>query len=253
MKLKEQLMIYKKMTNPEPQEIKIRETICRSQDIFFESEQEMTLSYHQFLWTQLKIIHKKWWLLQLLLLLALWFIMANIHEDWYIQRSMGIIAPLFVILIIPELWKNRSCQCLEIEAASYYSLRQIYAARLLLFGIADTLLLTIFCQAASQGLQLELSKLMIQFLFPLSITACICFGTLCSKYPLSEATAITLCIIWSAMWLLIILNENIYESITLPIWSALLGLALIYLAIAVYRILKNCNNYWEVSADGIDA
>ena len=57
-------------------------------------------------------------------------------EAVYIQRSMGVIASLFVILIIPELWKNRTFQCMEIEASSYYSLRQVYAARMLLFGMA---------------------------------------------------------------------------------------------------------------------
>lgn len=36
---------------------------------------------------------------------------------------MGVASSLFVILMIPELWKNRSCGCMEIEAASCYSLR----------------------------------------------------------------------------------------------------------------------------------
>ena len=50
---------------------------------------------------------------------------------------MGVVATLFVILIIPELWKNRSCECMEIEATSYYSLKQVYATRMLLFGVTD--------------------------------------------------------------------------------------------------------------------
>ena len=33
---------------------------------------------------------------------------------------------------------------MEMESSSYYSLRQIYAARMLLFGAADTLLFTAF-------------------------------------------------------------------------------------------------------------
>ena len=47
---------------------------------------------------------------------------------------------LFAILIIPELWKNRANCCMEVEGSTYYALRQIYSARILLFGLADILL-----------------------------------------------------------------------------------------------------------------
>lgn len=80
---------------------------------------------------------KRWWVLQFMLLVALWIALSSIHDEIYIKRSMGVAAALFVILIIPELWKNRSCECMEIEAASYYSLKQVYAARMLLFGVTD--------------------------------------------------------------------------------------------------------------------
>lgn len=78
---------------------------------------------------------------------------------------MGVAAALFVILIIPELWKNRSCECMEIEAASYYSLKQVYAARMLLFGVTDVFLITLFLGTASAGLNIGLSELVVQFLF----------------------------------------------------------------------------------------
>lgn len=69
----------------------------------------------------------------------------------------------------------------------------------------------------------------------------------------SETVAIILCIIWSAVWLFIVLNESIYTVITIPIWLTLLGLAVIFLAFTVYRILKSCNKYLEVSFDEIRA
>ncbi len=93
----------------------------------------------------------------------------------------------------------------------------------------------------------ELSELVVQFLFPLCVTACICFGILCSKRSFSETVAIVLCVIWSALWLFIVLNENIYVMVTVPIWLMLFGLAMTFLGFAIYRILKNCNQYLEVS------
>lgn len=249
----ERIQRYKEIVQREPQEEKVQETILKSKTAFFVAEKERLLSYREFLWTQLEVIQKRWWILQFLILAVLWIALSSIHDEIYIKRSMGVAASLFVILIIPELWKNRSCECMEIEAASYYSLKQVYAARMMLFGIMDIFLITIFLGSASSRLHFELSELIIQFLFPLCVTACICFGILCSKYSFDETTVIILCVIWSAVWLFIVLNESVYSIIAVPVWMALLGFALLLLAVTVYRILKNCNEYLEVSLDEIRA
>lgn len=234
-----------------PHEGKIQETILKSKNAFLKAEQEKVLSYREFLWIQLKVIKKRWWVLQLLILSALWVALVSVHDEAYIQRSMGVVATLFVILVIPELWKNRSCGSMEIEAAAFYSLKQVYAARMLLLGTADLFLITLFLGTAAAGLHVKLLELVIQFLFPLCVTACICFGILCSKYFFSEAAAIVLCILWSAVWLFIILNESIYSMIAIPIWFGLLGIAILFIAFTVFRILKNCDNYLEVSFDEV--
>lgn len=242
---------YRKVVPINSCEEKIQETIRNSKNAFLMAEQERVLSYYEFLRTQIQVIKKRWWVLQFLSLTALWIALNSIQDEIYMKRSMGIVAALFVILIIPELWKNRSCECMEIEAVSYYSLRQVYAARMLSFGVIDILLITLFLVTASTGLHFELSQLVIQFLFPLCVTACICFGILCSKYSFSETFAIILCVIWSAVWLFVVLNENIYAMVTIPIWFVLLGATILFLILAVYRILKNCNKYLEVSLDEI--
>ena len=41
--------------------------------------------------------------------------------------------------------------------------------------------------------------------------------------------------------------ENIYVMVTVPIWLMLFGLAMIFIGFAIYRILKNCYQYLEVS------
>lgn len=244
---------YRQVIQVEPMEERIQETILKSKNAFFKAEQERVLSYHEFLWTQLQVIQKRWWILQFLILAALWIALGSIQDEIYIKRSMGVVASLFVILIIPELWKNRSCGCIEIEASSYYSLKQVYAARMLLFGITDIFLVTLFLGTVSTGLHFELSELAVQFLFPLCVTACICFGILCCRYSFSEAVAMILCVIWSAVWLFVVLNENVYAIITAPIWVTLLGIAILFLIFTVCRILKNCNKYLEVSLDEIRA
>lgn len=251
MNLEEQLMTYKKSVQRKPQKEKIQETIRTSKEVFFASEQEKMLSYHEFLWSQFKLVQKRWWILQFLLLSMLGAALVSSYEESYIQRGMGIMAAIFVILIIPELWKNRSCCCMEIEESSYYSLRQIYSARMVLFGIVDVLLLTAFCGTMTIGLNIEFTKLLVQFLLPMLVTACICFGTLCSKHIMDETVAIILCILWCGTWLVITLDEKIYTMITLPIWLICIGLSFGFLCIAICRTLNNCNNYWEVGFDEI--
>ena len=163
---------------------------------------------------------------------------------------MGDAAAQFIILIIPELWKNRTNQCMEIESATYYSLRQVYSARMLLFGIVDVSIITVFCGAASISLKLSLTDLLIQFLFPLVVTACICFAILCNKRAFSETVAVGMCILWSALWWFILLDERIYTAIKIPVWISLFGIALIFMAFTVYRSIHQCGRIWEEKSDG---
>ncbi len=93
---------------------------------------------------------------------------------------------------------------------------------------------------------------MVQFLFALSVTACISFGTLCCKYAFSETVAIAMCIMWSTVWLFIILNESVYVMVRFVMWCSIWGFVCFCLAIVVYRTLKCCNQYWEVTFDGIE-
>lgn len=228
-----------------PDEQKVAETVRKSIEAYYLAEQERLLSYWEFLWTQLRLIRKRWWIFQTLLLISLWAVLPSIQAGPYIQRILGAAASLFIILIIPELWKNQMYQSMEIETASYYSLRQIYAARMLLFGIVDIALITLFCISAAIARDIFFSQLLLQFLFPMTVTAAICFGILCSKHSFSEATAISMCVAWSALWLAVILNDKIYTAITFPLWITFIATAFVFLVFTIYRTLHCCNRYWE--------
>ncbi|MCI8293427.1 MAG: hypothetical protein HFH53_07835 [Hespellia sp.] len=250
MNLEEKLVIYRKRMQRKPQEEKIQETIRKSKEIFWESEQEKMLSYHEFLWIQFRLVRKRWWFLQLFLLVLTGATLISVYEDGYIQRSMGVMAVVFVILMIPELWKSRSCRCMEIEGAAYYSLRQIYAARMVLFGIVDILLLTAFCGTMTIGLRIAFTRLLVQFLLPMLVTACICFGTLCSKYIVNETIAVILCVFWCTVWLVITSNQEIYRVITLPVWLICIGISLLFLCLTVWRALYTCETQVIVKHTG---
>lgn len=253
MTFEEKLKIYQKTVQFSKREENIQRTVQKSKAAFYIREQEKVMSYHEFLFAQLEIIQKRWWFFQALILSLFWISFRLSVEMEAVQRSLGVTASLFIILVIPELWKNQDNQSMEIEAASYYSLRQIYAARMTLFGIVDVVMVTLFCGLVSTVLNLAMAELLTQFLFPMVVTACICFGVLCSKHHFSEFAAIGMCMMWSALWWLLMLNEAIYRTITMPVWIGLIGLALSFLIFVICRTLNSCNNYLEVNLNGIES
>ena len=70
MNLDEQLKKYKENKEVQPREEKIQETIETSKERFLLAEAEKTLSYRSFLYTQFRLIKKRWWLFQILILVA---------------------------------------------------------------------------------------------------------------------------------------------------------------------------------------
>ena len=241
--MKKNFRIFKTDKTVNQNEEKIVDTVNKSIEIFYLKEQEKILTYREFLWTQFRITQKRWWLFQTLLLVGIGMILSSYPEEFYVQRGLGIASVLFVILIIPELWKNKSNQCMEIENASYYSLRQIYSAKIFLFGLVDVILLTAFCLFLHGKLHITLLALLSQFLFPAVVTACICFGMLCGKKNTSETNSIAFCILWSVVWWSVITNEKIYTLIKLPVWIFLMGIGFVILGNLIYRTIHDSIKY----------
>lgn len=231
------------------EEADIQAIVQKAKTAFLEKESRRLLSYHEFLWDQFLMIRKRWWAIQLVILYLAWLFLSMEDELIYIRRGMGVFAAFFFIVLIPELWRNVSNRCVEIEIASYYSLHQIYAARVLLFGAADVLLLTAFIGGAHHILNVALIDLVTQFLLPLVVTACICFFALGRQRRNGWITT-GLCILWSGVWWAIAANDQLYAAITIPIWLAVFSFAFLFLVFAVCRLLRNCDKYMEVNLNG---
>ena len=128
-------------------------------------------------------------------------------------------------------------------------LRGIYAARLVLFGIVDTLILTVFCGGVYAALGIDAVQLMVQFLLPMTVTAAVCFGVLCSRYPFGETMAAALCLMWGALWILLISNDTLYAVFAVPAWIWLFTGAVVFAGTSVYRLLRK-DHYREVAING---
>ena len=227
-------------------ESKIQKTIAVSREAFLAGESGQTVSHIEFLYQQSKFIKKRWWLMQGLLLAFVCFLLNNSETDFTVRRILGLTGPLFVILIYPEIWKNRSCDALEIECTTFYTLRSIYAARLTLFAGVDVAMLSAFYGVASALTRLTLWEMLTQFLLPFNVTCCICFGTLYSKRVCSQTLSLFLCILWAAGWSLFVLNDAVFHAISVPAWVTLLAVSVLFLGYTLYRGQRNWQRILEV-------
>lgn len=233
-------------------EKRLQTTLQKSKAAFAENEAEDFISYAEFLYQQSKYIHKRWWILQGVLLFLFWIILQLTESNYYIQRCMGIAASAFAVLLLPELWKNRNANALEIESVTYYSLRQIYSARIFAFALIDFLMLCVFALTVMLNGKIFLEEMMIQFFLPYIVTCCICFRILYSNRIGSEIFTLILCIAWCTIWTQIVLNEKIYDAVSLPIWILMTVIAALYLIYCVHKGPSCCTKMWEVNDYGIE-
>lgn len=246
-KVEQMLRAYRNdQLKQELSEQQLIKAVAASRRAFYEGEYSGILTRTEFLFWQISYIKKRWWLLQLLVLTVLWGILYASESGYYMQRSMGAVAPVFAVLLIPELWKNRMSDSMEIEGASYFNLQQIYAARMFAFGLVDIFLLSIFCSTAILTCHLPVKDMLIHFILPLAVTASICYRTLCSRWCRSASLAVTLCLVWTAFWTLIILNENLYDQISESVWAGVLVIVVVYLFYAIGRAWRTCKTPYSL-------
>lgn len=226
-------------------EEKLRRTVEKSKEAFWQGEENGELSWLEFLYQQGAYIQKRWWFAQGLVLLILWLLLYWSRSDWYQRRCMGVLTPFFGILILPELWKNRSCNAMEVEGAAYFPLRKIYAARLIIFGMADICLLTAFCTLSAFTLRIAAMDFLVQFVLPLNLTCGVCFMVLQSRRNFSLFSGLVLCGGCAAALLLLVLNNDIYERITEPMWLAMLAVSFIFAVYSAARVCRGNINYCE--------
>ena len=71
----------------EAREEKIKETVEQAKEAFVTSEADSLFSHGEFLLAQLKWMRKRWWLLQLMILLLMWAAMVSVQDQQYIQLN----------------------------------------------------------------------------------------------------------------------------------------------------------------------
>lgn len=218
---------------------RLENTIQKSKKVVVNRESKY-ISYIEFIYRQSTFIKKRWWLLQMLVLFTLWIMLRDAVDETYIQKLLGIGSPIFAVFLLPEIWKNITNSCTEIEDSSYYPLRKIYSARILLFALIDITLITIFFIFTKVPVKIFL----INFVIPFNVCCCIIFDTLCKYRNRRDYSAIAF-VIWTTIWVLLSSNNKIYNFIAGPIWIFLLFLSFVYFAYYVKKVSVSAKFLWE--------
>ena len=185
-----------------------------------------------------------------MMLLLLWFLLADSDGAETVERALGALSVAFSLMIIPEVWKNRRYSAVEIEKTAYYSLRQICAARILLFAAADLVMITIFFAVSFRTLPISGCRIVINFLIPFNVSCCICFRLLYSRWNETEYIAVLLSLMCVLLWTEVVSSDVIYRKISLPVWTGLLVGSFLYLVFCIQKAQRCCEDVWEEKANG---
>lgn len=211
----------------------IQETIDASINAFCVSEEKRRTSMFEFVFTQFNYIQKRWWLFQGLLLAIMWFLfMRNFGPDVN-RKVIGFFAPVFAVMILPELWKNRSFNALEIESCSYYTIRSVYVARLILFGMVDLIMMSFFFFLSIISFEWIDARIIFEFLVPFNCVCIVLLKLVSSVKSDDIVIGVFSSMILMLCWQIIIYDNQIYEEISIYLWVGLLllsSLFLIYMA-----------------------
>jgi len=224
-------------------ENEIKKTSLAAQESFYKSESKRILSFAEFLIGQANRIKKIWWLLQVLLLACITYVLHEEESYFSSKGNLSVCATLFIILLVPELWKNKEHKCVEIENSTFYSIRQIYTARLLVIGLVDVLIVTPFVLLLRKATGLGVNEIVIFFLIPMIATSAMVLILLSINKIHSQWITIVLCLVWAIFWWQITNLNTLYLKFMNSAWAIVFAVSIFILVIAIRNLIVKDKNF----------
>ncbi|MEG0911440.1 MAG: hypothetical protein RSF70_07630 [Ruthenibacterium sp.] len=156
-----------------------------------------TSSAGQFFLAQMRFISKQMWALQgVFLLCTVLLITFFTHSTFWAKQIfplLAIAAPLLILINITDFARFYSGGMLEIEMATRFSLQKVAAAKLLIFGCSDALLLLILAAFSAASTQTGLFSTLLVCLVPFNCMCCGCM-ILLQKCTVAHFTNAAVCL-----------------------------------------------------------
>ncbi len=219
--------------------LKLNKTIECVQKLQRLNEEEKKCSLIEFLYYQLKFISKKVWALQMGILILFIIVFQYVYID---SNAYGVICAIFVPVIVvtgmAEICRNIYGRMIEIENTTYFNIRKVVVARLLIVGMIDLLIITLMLVMMCHTQVVPIKALILYILIPLNSTSCIYFLILhkCRGY-ITQLSCATICILWSMGLVVLTKYQNIYERVQTSVWVVLIILSSAYLCYVVKELL----------------
>ena len=198
-----------------------------------------------FVWCQAGFIRKRMWALQFALLAGvLLLVWANGRAGVYALRQYALCAaaaPLLLVANVQDLARVYHQGMVELELVTRYSLPKVTAARLLIFGACDGVLLAVLALVGSAVHRADLGAVLLYCLTPFTVVSALCLALLRRLKPAAFGRVALAVVGISALAVLLPadrLQGWLYSRDVRPLWAAALAVSALALAWQSRRLTR---------------
>ena len=196
-----------------------------------------------FVWRQAGFIRKRMWVLQFVLLAGVLALVGHSEALPLLRRYAlcAAAAPLLLVANVQDLSRVYHQGMVELELATRYSLPRITAARLLVFGLCDGVLLAVVAAVGAAATRTQLWVVLLYCLTPFCGVSALCVALLRYLRPAAFSRA-ALGVVGGA-WLVLLLplsafQHSLYAPQHQPLWAGALAVSLAALVWQTHRLTR---------------
>ena len=197
-----------------------------------------------FVWQQAGFIRKRMWALQFAVLAGVLLLVWALGDDAQTRQGYALCAaaaPLLLVANVGDLARVYHRGMLELELATRYSLPKVTAARLLLFGACDGVLLLLLAAAGAAFCRAALWVVLLYCLTPFCAVSALCIALLRHLRPGvfgPAALGVTVAALLVLTLPAVGLPLRLYAPSARPLWAGALVLSLGALTFQTRRLTR---------------
>lgn len=194
-----------------------------------------------FVWTQAGFIRKRMWALQFALLAGLLVLVTAAGLPLRRYALCAAAAPLLLVANVQDLARVYHQGMVELELVTRYSLPRVTAARLLIFGACDGVLLAVLALVGSAVHRADLGAVLLYCLTPFTVVSALCLALLRRLKPAAFGR-VALAVVGTSALLVLLpadrLQSWLYSQDVRPLWVAALAVSALALAWQSRRLTR---------------
>ena len=194
-----------------------------------------------FVWTQAGFIRKRMWVLQFALLAGLLVLVTATGLPLRRYALCAAAAPLLLVANVQDLARVYHQGMVELELVTRYSLPKVTAARLLIFGACDGVLLAALALVGSAVHRADLGAVLLYCLTPFTVVSALCLALLRRLKPAAFGRVALAVVGISALAVLLPadrLQGWLYSRDVRPLWAAALAVSALALVWQSRRLTR---------------